>query len=204
MAGGLAAVLARAQELGFLGPGPVDEHRRHALALAGLIEPPTGPFLDLGSGGGLPGLVLAAEWPDATGVLLDAGARRGDHLRAAITELGLLDRLIVVVARAEDAARDPRWRGHFELVVARSFGAPAATAECGVGFLRAGGRLVVSEPPDPRDDRWDAAGLALLGLGPPERSAGGGASVARMTARAPAAARWPRRTGVPERRPLWR
>ena len=204
MFGGLPAVLTRAQERGLLGPGPVDEQLEHARRLAELIGPPPSSFLDLGSGAGIPGLVLALAWPTATGVLLDSGRRRGDHLRAACAELGLADRVAVVVARAEEAAHRPEWRGRLALVVARGFGRPAVTAECAVGFLEAGGELVVSEPPGGAPERWDRAGLARLGLGAPEVRSAGGASIARLRLERAPGREWPRRTGVPARRPLWR
>jgi len=136
-------------------------------------------------------------------VLLDAGQRRGEHLEAACRELGLGDRVSVVVARAEEAGRDPRWRASIELVVARGFGSPAATAECAVGFLRAGGRLGVSEPPGSDRTRWEPAGLARLGLVGPEILKGGGATAAIFTLLDVTDERWPRRTGVPARHPLW-
>lgn len=161
-------------------------------------------FLDLGSGGGVPGLVLATEWPAAEGVLLDAGRRRGAHLQSACAELDLVGRVTVVVDRAETAARDDRWRGRFRLVVARGFGPPAVTAECAVGFLAVGGELVVSEPPGGDLGRWDEAGLRQLGFAAPELVTGLGVSMVRLRLRHPVDARWPRRTGVPRRRPLWR
>ncbi len=136
-------------------------------------------------------------------MLLDAGHRRGEHLKVACQELGLSDRIAVVVARAEDAARDPQWRGSVDLVVARGFGAPAPTAECAVGFLRPGGRLVVSEPPGGDPGRWDEAGLARLGLTGPTISLGGGATAATFVLPGETEQRWPRRTGVPAHRPLW-
>jgi len=199
---GLRVALERAQRLGLLGPGPVEAHVEHAEALAELIPPPPS-FLDLGSGGGIPGLILALRWPDARGALLDAGQRRADHLRTACAELGLGDRLAVIHARAEEAAHDDRWREAFDLVVARSFGPPAVTAECAVGFLSVGGSVVVSEPPGGQPSRWDPAGLAELGLLGPEMIGSGRASAAVLRLEVPVAARWPRRTGVPERRPLW-
>jgi 16S rRNA (guanine527-N7)-methyltransferase len=201
--GGLPAVLGRAQEQGLLGPGPIDEQVEHARRLADLIGPPPPSFLDLGSGAGVPGLVLALDWPTATGVLLDSGRRRGAHLRAACVELGLADRVTVVVARAEEAARRRQWRGQLPLVVARGFGPPAVTAECAVGFLDVGGELVVSEPPGGAPERWDPDGLARLGLGAPEVRSAGGASIARLRLEREPGPKWPRRTGVPARRPLW-
>jgi 16S rRNA (guanine527-N7)-methyltransferase len=200
--GGLPAVLARAQRLGFLGPGPVEDHIEHARRLARLIEPPSS-FLDLGSGAGVPGLILAQEWPAATGVLLDSVGRRGAHLRAACHELGLTGRVSVVVARAEDAARREEWRGRLACVVARGFGAAAVTAESGVGFLARGGELVVSEPPGGDAGRWDPAGLARLGLSGPEMVVSAGVAVARLRRDGTLDERWPRRSGVPARRPLW-
>ncbi len=196
-------MLERAQRLGLVGPGPFARQLEHARAFAALLGPAPATFLDLGSGAGLPGLVLALQWPTSRGILLDAGRRRGEHLETARQELGLADRITVVVGRAEEAAGDPRWRGSADLVVARAFAAPAPTAECAVGFLRAGGRLVVSEPPAADPDRWDAAGVARLGLTGPTISEGGGATAAAFVLTGDADERWPRRTGVPAHRPLW-
>jgi 16S rRNA (guanine527-N7)-methyltransferase len=199
----LGAVLERGQRLGFLGPAPITEHVEHSRRLVRLLGDPPRSFLDLGSGAGVPGLVLAGAWPQASGVLLDSAHRRGEHLQAACAELGLADRVTVVVARAEDAARDARWRERFEVVVARSFGAPAVTAECAVGFLAPGGRLLVSEPPGGAAGRWDDAGLARLGLSGPTLLVDGAATAAVFRREGPLDDRWPRRAGVPERRPLW-
>src|SRR6266508_923171 len=81
------------------------------------------------------------------GVPLDAHRRAQAFLEEAIDRLGLAGRLRAVAGRAEELARDPELRSASDLVVARAFGPPPATAECGAGFLREGGRLVVSEPP---------------------------------------------------------
>ena len=72
--------------------------------------------------------------------------------------------MTILGAAAEDAGRDAEWRGGFDLVTARSFGAPAVVAECGAPFLRVGGRLVVSEPPSDGPTRWPVEGLAAVGL----------------------------------------
>ena len=64
------------------GPGPIDRQYQHAADLARAIGPFAGRFLDLGSGGGLPGLVLVDRaMPEATGRLLDSHQRRCDFLR---------------------------------------------------------------------------------------------------------------------------
>lgn len=210
----LSEVLETARERGLLGPGPVADHVRHARGLIALLDPPRGPWLDLGSGGGVPGLVCLIAWPTSSGLLLDASTRRTTFLAEALARLGLEARATVVTGRAEDVARDARHRGRYALVVARSFGAPAVTAECAVGFLVENGRLAVSEPPEPDPlesgsresgpaERWPEDRLHELGLSGPELRRAEGASVAIMTRMGPVAERWPRRTGVPSKRPLW-
>jgi 16S rRNA (guanine527-N7)-methyltransferase len=200
----LLQVLEAAQDKGFLGPGPIDAQLAHAQTFAALLDPPAGPFLDLGSGGGLPGLVIADAWPDSTGVLLDSQERRGAFLARAVLDLGLDDRIRVITARAEDAARDPDLRGTIALVVARSFGPPAVTAECAVGFLAPDARLAVSEPPnaDPTT-RWPTATLAELGLIGPEIRRAETTTLALFTHPDATPDRYPRRAGIPSKRPLF-
>jgi 16S rRNA (guanine527-N7)-methyltransferase len=191
-------VLERAQRLGFLGPGPVEEHLEHASAFAAAVPPPE-HALDLGSGAGVPGLALASTWPASRWVLLDANERRGAFLEQVLGDLQLGDRVRIVVDRAERAARGDGWRAAFDLVVARSFGSPAVTAECAVGLLRAGGRLVVSEPPQDVGVRWPDGPLADLGL--VDRGRNGRVRVLEQLTTASDG--FPRRVGVPAKRPLW-
>jgi 16S rRNA (guanine527-N7)-methyltransferase len=199
----LLAVLAESQQLGFLGPGPVAAHVTHASGFVSVVRT-ADEVLDLGSGGGLPGLVLARAFPDTRWVLLDAMERRCRFLERAVQQLGLDGRVEVECGRAEVLARREDLRGRFPLVVTRSFGAPAVTAECAAGFLRpSGGRLVVSEPPDSAADRWPAEGLARLSLRAVERVAGPGWTVQVLELHGELEERYPRRTGVPAKRPLF-
>jgi 16S rRNA (guanine527-N7)-methyltransferase len=200
----IVGLLERARDRGFLGPGPVREHIRHAEAFAAAAGPPAELFADLGSGAGVPGLVLAVLWPGARGLLLDAGERRTAHLEEAVLELDVGERMSVVRGRAEAVARDPAWRERADLVVSRSFGRPAVTAECAVGLLRPGGRLVVSEPPvADTAARWPTGPLADLGFGVAVPVEAGAAHFVRLERTADGSNRWPRRTGVPGKRPLW-
>ncbi len=197
----LQDILRESQGRGLLGPTPVGQHVVHAQAMAAAFSGAPSSFLDLGCGGGVPGLVLAELWPASRGVLLDAAARRCRFLTTATAALHLDDRVRVVHARAEDAARDPALREMFPAVVARSFGPPAVTAECATGFLAVGGRLVVSTPPG-APGLWPAEALAELGLereGPPPTTR----SVVVFRKAASLTERYPRRAGVPSRRPLW-
>ena len=205
----LLEVLDRSRGLRFLGPGSVRVHVDHAAGFAAGVDAP-GRFLDLGSGGGIPGLVLARRWPGSRVVLLDSRERRCDFLAEAVRILDLADRVVVECGRAEDAGHRRGLRGQFDLVTARAFGPPPVTAECGAPFLRAGGTLVVSEPPQEGAgleaaegaERWPAGGLARLGL------AVGRSWVERYRYQAldqvePCPSRYPRKPGIPAKRPLF-
>ena len=191
---------------GYLGPEPVRRHLEHSRAFAKLVGMPPERFVDLGSGAGVPGLVLATLWGDAEAVLVDANRRRCGSLEEAAERLGVASRVSVRCERAEVLARDPDLRGRFGLVVARAFGKPAVTAECAVGFLEPAGRLVVSEPPEASTldaPRWPATGLARLGLGPARAVRTDGAGAVVMQALGSPAERWPRAVGRPAKSPLW-
>ena len=198
----LVAALEEARAAGFLGPGPIEEHLRSGRGFAELLGPVTGPVLDLGSGGGVPGLVVAALLAEPHVILLESGHRRCRFLLAVVERLGLAGRVTVVEARAEAAGRDPRHRGGAGAVTARGFGPPATTAECAAPFLRVGGRLIVAEPPEGAD-RWPAPDLARLGLedGGPREAGGRSFRVLTQVAACPDA--FPRRVGVPRKRPLF-
>lgn len=209
----LDEILEQSRSLGHLGPGSLRVQVEHALGFAAGLDRAPREFLDLGSGGGVPGLVLALHWPQCTAALLDSSARRCALLTEAVEALGCDDRVEVVRARAEEAGRRAGLRGRFELVVSRGFGPPPVTAECGAPFLRVGGRLVVSEPPaddrsehaedGPRGpDRWPATGLAVLGL---EEDAAWSEPYhyRSFVLGRPCPERYPRRVGVPAKRPLF-
>jgi 16S rRNA (guanine527-N7)-methyltransferase len=202
-------ILRRSSEQGFLGAMPVDDQIEHALGFRAAIEsvlgrPPTS-LVDLGSGGGVPGLVLAGVWEGTAVVLLDASERRTNFLREEVTRWGRQEQIEVVRGRAEEIARSRSSEVLVEVVTARSFGPPAVTAECAAPMLEIGGFLVVSEPP--QDDavrRWDVTGLSTLGLGLSStfRFAGRfGYQLIRKLTETPD--RYPRRVGIPAKRPLF-
>lgn len=200
----LQAVLEEARELGFLGPGPVDGHMEHAKGFIQAVgaEMPS-RVIDLGSGAGLPGLILALAWPAVPIVLLDSSERRTLFLARAAEELGVSSHVVVARARAEEAGRDSAWRGRADLVVARSFGAPAVTAECAAPLLEVGGRLIVSEPPEEGGSRWPPEGLKPLGLRPAGRFEQAFCRFQILRQESVCPEDFPRRVGVPEKRPLF-
>ncbi len=201
-AAALQAALEQSRELGFLGPGPAVFHVEHALLMVSMT-PEEGRLLDLGSGGGVPGLVVATARPGLQVVLVDAMAKRCDFLVSAVHQIGLEDRVTVEHGRAEVLARRDDLRAGFDMVVARSFGPPAATAECAAGFVRQGGRVLVSEPPVDDPGRWPPGPLAELGLEVVARRSDERASVVEMVLRELSGPEVPRRDGVPARKPRW-
>jgi 16S rRNA (guanine527-N7)-methyltransferase len=207
----LHELLAEGRALGFLGPGPLEPQIRHAqgFAAVGRRLSPQSPvrLADLGAGGGLPGLVTATEWPYATLVLIEANGRRAAFLRRAVERLDLEARVSIMEERAEVSGRDTHLRASFDGVLARSFGRPAVLAECAAPLLRIGAWLLVSEPPRPggaheEDERWPPGPLRQFGLEPAEVvHEGFEYRVLRQVEACPE--RFPRRNGVPAKKPLF-
>lgn len=146
----LLEVLREAQRLGHLGDRPVEEVVDHARGFVDALHDVDGTVIDLGAGGGVPGLVIAHDLVDLRVVLVDRRTKRTDFLERVVRRLGWSDRVDVVVADVEDLAR--REPGHFDAAVARGFGGPRPTLELASRLVRRGGVVLVSEPPD--GDRW--------------------------------------------------
>ncbi len=204
---GLHEVLEHARAAGFLGPGPVGPHIRHAEGFAATAEGDLGripdAFADLGTGGGIPGLILAVRWTESRGVFVESGRRRCAWLREAVAALGLEARIEVRAERAEIAGRAAHERERYDLVTARSFAEPAVTAEIAAGLVAVGGILVVSEPPVPDPGRWPAEQLGVLGFEAPEQREFAGAHFVVVRKGSPTPDRFPRAVGRPAKRPLW-
>ena len=202
----LSRALEESRARGFLGPQPIEPQIIHAEGFAkcweALRETPPARLLDLGSGGGLPGLVLVERW-GCSGVFLDSMTKRSTFLGEALLWPEAPQNCDVVNARAEEAARWPEMDGQFDLVTARSFGPPAVTAECAVRFLSVGGVLIVSEPPSERtEDRWNPSGLGILGLKAQGRSRYGAGYEVLVKVR-PTDKQFPRPVGTPKKKPLF-
>lgn len=129
----------RGEELGLIGPLELprlwSRHVVNCVLLAPLLRP--GRVGDVGSGAGLPGLVLAIARPDAHLVLIEPMERRVDWLRAEAEELGL-DNVTVLRARAEEAkVGEP-----LDQVTARAVTALNKLIPMTVPLVRSGGELI--------------------------------------------------------------
>lgn len=148
----LIDALGEAQRIGMLGPGSLAEAIARAWAFVDACPPDAHSFVDLGSGGGIPGLVVAVGRPDLVGLLVDRRSKRIDVVTRLIGRLGLRGR---ISAWAGDVADLPQTFGtSWDVATSRGFGSPAYTAEHASRVVRLGGVLLVSEPPRSTGDRW--------------------------------------------------
>jgi 16S rRNA (guanine527-N7)-methyltransferase len=99
-------------------------------------------ILDLGSGGGFPGLPIVATLPDATVTLLEPIGKKAAFLRAVVDATGLAGRGTVSADRAESVAADPARRGSWSVVTARAVATTAELVELAFPLLEPGGALV--------------------------------------------------------------
>jgi 16S rRNA (guanine527-N7)-methyltransferase len=130
-------------------------------SLSGLeIEPinSAGSVADLGSGAGLPGLVLAACLPDARFDLIESLGRKCEFLTEAAARMGVRN-VTVVCDRSEDWASS-RGREAYDVVTARAVGSLATLAELASPLLHEGGVLVAWKGARSPDEEAQAAGAA--------------------------------------------
>ena len=184
----------------------VDVHVADALtALDVEAVPAATRIADLGSGAGVPGLVLAAALPQAHVVLVESAARKGAFIEAAAERMALAN-AEVVVTRAEE------WEGGAEscdVVTARALAPLPVLCEYAAPLLRIGGTLVAWKGQVGRREAEDGAGAAaVLGLdvgevrrtSPFPASRGHTLHLYSKVGRTPD--RFPRRPGIAAKRPL--
>ena len=149
--------LLESQRLGFLGDREIDDVIEHARAFVRALDQMHGVVADLGSGGGIPGLVIAHDRPELQLMLIDRRSKRTDFLDRMVRRLGWSDRVTVVNADVTALVEAKEADGSVPSVVvdaavARGFGPPQMTLTLASRLVRPGGRIVISEPPE--GDRW--------------------------------------------------
>ncbi len=188
----------------------VGRHLVDSLVLLSVDTPPEGArLLDIGTGGGLPGIPLKIARPDLNLVLLDSHGRTVAFLKEACEQLGLSG-TVVVQARAEVWAHTPQAREQFDRVVARAVAKMPILAELMLPYVRVGGVALALKSATERDEIESARpAVHLLGgeLEIVERTLeleSGAVSrlIARMPKRAPTDSRYPRRWSQMSRQPL--
>ena len=162
-----------------------------ALAAAELLE--DGPVIDVGSGGGSPGIPLASVRPDLEFALLESNGRKCDFLRKVAPGF---ENAYVVCGRAEEHAAG-EGRDAYGTAVARALAVPPVAAEWCLPLVRPGGRAVLFVGPSAD---LDAVAIAARELAAEIEESPSGFVLLRKTG--PTPERFPRRPGVAKKRPL--
>jgi 16S rRNA (guanine527-N7)-methyltransferase len=186
----LAAVVATP---GLTALRDVEEARRTLLEdsvrAAAVVARFDGPIVDVGSGGGAPGIPLAAALPEREVVLLEANARKAAFLEAAAQDW---PNVSVVRGRAEEQAVDT-----FGVAVAKALAPPPVAAEWCLPLVRPGGAAILWVGPTAERERVARVAGKLAAR---VEEDGDGLLVLRKIAATPAG--FPRRTGMARKRPL--
>lgn len=165
-------------------------------------------LLDVGSGAGFPGLVLKIYRPGLRVTLLDALTKRLTFLNSVIQELGLKE-ISCVHARAEDAGHAPGLRGRFDIVTARAVARLSVLAEYTLPLAKVNG-LVIALKGSAYQEELDEARGALKILGGKVLRADrvelpgldDGRAIIRIKKTGKTPEQFPRKAGVPAKKPL--
>ena len=185
-------------------------HFLDSLSAAQALSPQmlqSGSFIDVGSGGGFPGLPLKLAFPGMRGTLLEATAKKTAFL-AHLSEILELEDISVRTGRAETLAHEAEMREAFDMALARAVAEVATLAELTLPFVRVGGIVVMHKKADIADELEQAQGaietlggrlrevlpVTLPGLD--ERA------LVVLEKQHPTPERYPRRPGMPAKRPL--
>lgn len=196
-----ALVLEANRHFNLTGAKTVEEIVSHLIDSLSVVPYVREPYVDVGSGAGLPAIPVAL----ATGMpvaLIEATAKKARFLESVLERLAL--RGEVVAERAEIAAHQERFRQRFASGTARAIGAAPTVAELLLPFIQCGGTAVLQR------GRFDAAertaledaSLVLGGRVEAAASAGGERQIILVRKESPTPSRFPRRAGVPAKRPL--
>ena len=161
--------------------------------------------VDVGSGGGLPGLPLKIARPGLSLALVESDQAKAAFLVRACATLGL-DDVEVLARRAEEVGQDRRYREMFDVAVARALAPMPVLVELCLPLVRVGGRLLAQKT---AHEEMENATLSIERLGgrlievvaaPSNARQAGTVVVIDKVSHTPPA--YPRRPGVPARRPL--
>jgi 16S rRNA (guanine527-N7)-methyltransferase len=161
--------------------------------------------VDVGSGGGLPGLPLKIARPDLSLTLVEADQTKAAFLVRACAALGLRD-VEVLAKRAEEVGQDPDYREAFDVAVARAVAPMPVLVELCLPLVKVGGRLLAQKTAT-EDVNSAARAIEILGgvlngvIAAPSAARQSGTVVVVDKVR-PTPPAYPRRPGLPTRKPL--
>jgi 16S rRNA (guanine527-N7)-methyltransferase len=186
------------------------KHFLDSLSIYSALKQPIGNhrFLDVGAGGGFPGLPLKIAFPAIKLVLLEATAKKTTFLRHLTHKLGF-DDIDILSGRAEEVARQSQYREQFDIVLCRAVAQLPVIAELTLPFCAIGGRLIAQKKGDISTE-IDRSTKAIENMG------GSQPLVKRVELEgladerylviankiAPTPDKYPRRPGIPAKRPI--
>ena len=166
-------------------------------------------ILDLGTGGGFPGVPIKILYPEAEVYFLDSVRKKLSFIRTACEEMGLKD-VYFLHSRAEDAGRNPEYRASMDMVVARAVAFLPVLLEYAAPLLRQGGVLVAAKQIS--SEGLAAAAYAMGELSMrlvqqevyklPDSTEERQVLIFEKTAKTPK--KYPRKAGIPKKTPLMR
>lgn len=177
----------------------------HALTDHGIFD---SPVIDIGTGAGIPGLPLKIAKPEIEITLVEATGKKVRFLEETVRTLGLRG-VSVIQARAEELAHDPSHRSAYALAVARAVAPLRVLIELALPLVRLGGCLATPKGSGAeRETREAENALAVCGgrveflepIAVPPPGPRPLLVVVRKTSETPS--RYPRRPGIPAKRPL--
>jgi 16S rRNA (guanine527-N7)-methyltransferase len=163
-------------------------------------------LIDVGSGSGVPGVPLKILVPSLRLTLVEAKQRKAEFLQALLPELGF-DDVGVITRRAEEAGRDPAQREQYDYAVAKALAPMRTLAELTLPFVRMGGTVIAPKGKEAENELKDARvaletlnattrGVFPIPLSQPLQH------VILVDKVLPTPMRFPRRPGIPAKRPL--
>ncbi len=165
-------------------------------------------LIDVGSGGGFPGLPVKIAFPDIRLVLLEATGKKAAFLRH-ITELLGLEDVEIVTGRAEVIAHQAQYWQQFDIVLSRAVAPLATLAELCLPLCAIGGSFIAQKKGDADLELSQAAeAIAILGGSRPEikmvdlKELSDRRYLVVINKVAPTPAKYPRRPGMPAKRPI--
>ena len=141
----------------------VSKHFIDSILICGFIDLSGKKIIDIGTGGGFPGIPVKIISPDTDIVLLDSLNKRVNFLNEVISELKL-EKIEAIHGRAEDLAHDKNLRGKFDYSISRAVANLSTLSELCIPFLKKGGTFISYKSENTDEEIKDAeSAIKILG-----------------------------------------